>query len=104
MRTGQYVVDPVVFMELKSNGLTDHEIADHCSVHYSTVRNRLIHHYHDIGAINGYHAVGLDISAGVIPKVKLRVLDDGHGNTWEKCGPICRMHIVRPGKTQCDCD
>lgn len=29
-------------------------------------------------------------------------LDDGHGNRWDKCGPGCTLHVVRPGKVQCE--
>jgi hypothetical protein len=28
-------------------------------------------------------------------------LDDGHGNLWPTCGPLCQLEIVRPGKAQC---
>jgi len=31
-------------------------------------------------------------------------IDDGHGSRWPKCGPGCSLHIVRPGKVQCDQD
>lgn len=31
-------------------------------------------------------------------------VEDGHGNAWAKCKADCRMHIVRPGKADCDCD
>lgn len=29
------------------------------------------------------------------------VLDDGFGNIWYRCRPVCGMEIVRPGKVQC---
>ena len=32
----------------------------------------------------------------------VQILDDGFGNQWEKCGPTCKLEIVRPGKVQCD--
>lgn len=73
MRQGQYVVDPINYLGLKSRGLTDDEIANHLSVHRATVRNRLTKLYADLGARNGYHAVALAISDGVIPKVTLEV-------------------------------
>lgn len=28
-------------------------------------------------------------------------LDDGFGNLWVTCGPMCQLEIVRPGKVQC---
>lgn len=31
-------------------------------------------------------------------------IEDGHGNSWPKCKPDCRMQVVRPGKVQCDCN
>lgn len=33
-----------------------------------------------------------------------RFLEDGFGNHWAKCDKHCRMQIVRPGKTQCECE
>ena len=34
-----------------------------------------------------------------------KTIDDGFGNAWKKCNaPRCGLHIVRPGKVQCDCD
>lgn len=104
MREGQFVVDPLEYLKLKSNGLTDQEIADHCSVHRATVRNRLSKLYKDLGAVSNCHAVAIAISAEFIPKVTLSVIDDGNGNMWAQCKPDCRMQIVRPGKVQCDCD
>jgi len=104
MRQGQFVVDPINYLMLKSRGLTDHEIANQLSVHHATVRNRLTKLYADLGAHNGYHAVALGISDGLIPKVTYRVIEDGSGNTWERCGPTCKLEIVRPGKVQCECD
>ena len=32
------------------------------------------------------------------------VVEDGFGSTWAKCGPGCDLHVVRPGKAQCDCE
>lgn len=33
-------------------------------------------------------------------------IEDGFGNVWRKCHhPFCGLHVVRPGKTQCNvCD
>jgi DNA-binding CsgD family transcriptional regulator len=104
VREGQFVVDPLVYLKLKSNGLTDQEIADHCSVHRATVRNRLSKLYRDLGAVNGYHAVAIARTEDLIPEVTFSALDDGHGNMWERCSSTCKMEIVRPGKVQCDCD
>jgi hypothetical protein len=34
-----------------------------------------------------------------------RLLDDGFGNVWMKCErEDCDLHIVRPGKVQCQCE
>ena len=30
------------------------------------------------------------------------VIEDGHGNSWEKCSRNCWLEIVRPGKVQCE--
>jgi len=29
-------------------------------------------------------------------------IDDGHGNRWQRCGSGCDLHVVRPGKVQCN--
>jgi hypothetical protein len=44
-----------------------------------------------------------DCNAPAQPRLTDEILDDGFGSTWKKCGPKCRMNIVRPGKVQCDC-
>lgn len=31
-------------------------------------------------------------------------LDDGHGNTFAKCSPDCKMYIVKPNKADCECE
>ena len=31
-------------------------------------------------------------------------IEDGHGSCWVKCHKNCGLHVVRPGKAQCDCD
>lgn len=82
MRTGQFVIDPRKYLELKAYGLTDREIAAECNVHPHTVRNRLVQLYRDMGAHNGYNAVALAVSKRIIPKVT---------------GP-------RPGTPQCESD
>lgn len=39
------------------------------------------------------------------PDAPRRMLDDGFGNSWQKCArPDCDLHVVRPGKVQCSCD
>lgn len=30
-------------------------------------------------------------------------ISDGFGTEWERCGPGCDLHVVRPGKVQCNC-
>ena len=33
------------------------------------------------------------------------VIEDGFGGRWVKCkARQCGLHVVRPGKVQCDCD
>lgn len=33
------------------------------------------------------------------------MIEDGFGNTWSKCErENCGLHVVRPGKVQCDCE
>ena len=32
------------------------------------------------------------------------VVEDGFGSTWVKCAAGCTLHVVRPGKAQCDCE
>ena len=33
------------------------------------------------------------------------VVEDGFGGRWVKCkARQCGLHVVRPGKVQCDCD
>ena len=32
------------------------------------------------------------------------LVEDGFGSTWVKHGPDCDLHVVRPGKAQCNCD
>jgi hypothetical protein len=29
-------------------------------------------------------------------------IEDGFGSRWPLCGPYCDLHVVRPGKVQCD--
>jgi hypothetical protein len=36
------------------------------------------------------------------PDEPWREFTDGHGNTWSRCKPSCGLHVVRPGKVQCD--
>ena len=31
-------------------------------------------------------------------------VEDGFGSVWVKCSSDCGLHVVRPGKAQCDCD
>lgn len=31
-------------------------------------------------------------------------VSDGFGSTWVKCSPTCDLHVVRPGKAQCNCE
>jgi hypothetical protein len=34
---------------------------------------------------------------------KKNIVDDGFGNAWAKCGHSeCDLHVVRPGKVQCN--
>ena len=44
--------------------------------------------------------------AGVPTPPVYPTIEDGFGNVWTKCGKAdCGLHVVRPGKTQCDvCD
>lgn len=36
-------------------------------------------------------------------KAARELLEDGHGNAWERCdSDDCSLQIVRPGKVQCD--
>jgi hypothetical protein len=37
------------------------------------------------------------------PAVTHSTVEDGFGSAWERCGPGCDLHIVRPGKAQCSC-
>lgn len=30
-------------------------------------------------------------------------VNDGHGGSWQRCGPDCHLEVVGPGKVQCDC-
>lgn len=34
----------------------------------------------------------------------LTIIEDGFGGSWVTHGPGCDMHVVRPGKVQCNCD
>lgn len=38
--------------------------------------------------------------------MKPNEINDGFGNSWEKCklGADCGLHVVRPGKAQCWCE
>lgn len=47
---------------------------------------------------------GTGAESAKITQVWPEVLDDGFGNRWVKCGPDCKLEIVRPGKVQCACD
>lgn len=31
-------------------------------------------------------------------------IHDGFGSCWDRCGDDCDLHIVRPGKAQCNED
>lgn len=33
-----------------------------------------------------------------------RIVKDGFGSEWLRCGPGCDLHVVRPGKAQCNCE
>ena len=38
-----------------------------------------------------------------IQQAQKEQISDDHGSTWEKCGlPECDLHVVRPGKAQCN--
>lgn len=38
------------------------------------------------------------------PVVRGGVITDGLGNFWRKCAKRdCKLHVVRPGKVQCEC-
>lgn len=37
------------------------------------------------------------------PEYDPEIVEDGFGGSWVKCGPGCDMHVVRPGKVQCNC-
>lgn len=39
---------------------------------------------------------------GTLPAPKDDTIDDGFGNAWVRCGSDCDMHVVRPGKAQCN--
>jgi len=34
---------------------------------------------------------------------KENMIEDGFGSVWKKCGSNCSLHVVRPGKTDCNC-
>ncbi len=57
----------------------------------------------EVSAPDGRQQVSTLHDAGSNPAERA-ILDDGFGNRWQKCGPDCRMQIVRPGKVQCDCE
>ena len=38
------------------------------------------------------------------PVEQLSYVEDGFGSAWVRCGPACRLEVVRPGKAQCDCE
>lgn len=44
------------------------------------------------------------VQSGDAPRQEREVVEDGFGGGWAKCGPDCRLQVVRPGKVQCDCD
>ena len=37
-------------------------------------------------------------------RLDAKVIEDGFGSTWIKCGPGCDLQVVRPGKAQCNCN
>ncbi len=47
------------------------------------------------------HAPAVGDSAG--ERQNHGTVEDSHGAIWEKCSPICDLHVVRPGKVQCNC-
>lgn len=55
--------------------------------------------------IHCVEAVGITLHEEKPQEAVAKIIDDGFGNCWTKCGPACELEIVRPGKVQCGkCD
>lgn len=50
------------------------------------------------------HEIATDDLVAALDQSESRIVEDGFGSQWLKCGPGCTLHVVRPGKVQCECD